>query len=82
VSSLKEIEQAISGLSAEDQAKLVQDLPRLLPEQAGELAWQRILRDPTPSESLSRLADAVDAEYGRNPAKFPDIKDSDFDKHA
>jgi len=49
-------------------------LPTLMPEWAGDLAWQRIVRDPTPSSALSSLADAVDAEYGRNPNAFPETK--------
>ena len=64
---------AIRGLSSGDRAKLLQDLPTLMPEWAGDLAWQRIVRDPTPSSALSSLADAVDAEYGRNPNAFPEI---------
>ena len=67
---------AISGLSSEDQAKLVRDLPALLTGQEGELAWQRILRDPTPSPALSSLGDAMDAEYHRNPEAFPEINDT------
>jgi hypothetical protein len=82
VSSLQEIELAISGLSSEDQAKLVRDLPVLLAGREGELAWQKILRDPTPSPALSSLADAVDAEYRRNPEAFPEIKESDFDRNS
>ena len=82
MSSLQEIELAISGLSSEDQAKLVRDLPVLLAGREGELAWQRILRDPTPSPALSSLADAVDAEYRRNPEAFPEIKDSDFERNS
>ena len=82
MSSLQEIELAISGLSSEDQAKLVRDLPTLLAGREGDLAWQRILRDPTPSAALSRRADAVDAEYRRNPEAFPEIKDSDFERNS
>jgi hypothetical protein len=82
VSSLQEIELAISGLSSEDQAKLVRDLPVLLAGREGDLAWQRILRDPTPSAALSSLADAVDMEYRRNPESFPEIKDSDFERNS
>jgi hypothetical protein len=63
MSSLQEIEGAIGALSPEDRARLVRDLPRLLPEWEGELAWQRILRDSTPSPALSKLVDAVDAEF-------------------
>jgi hypothetical protein len=73
VSSLQEIELAISGLSSEDEAKLIRDLPLLLAGQEGELAWQKILHDPMPSPALSSLADAVDAKYRRNPEAFPEI---------
>ena len=82
MSSLQEIESAIGGLSPEDRARLVHDLPSLLPEWEGDLAWQRILRDPRPSPALSRLADAVDAEFGANPEAFPEIKDVDSERHS
>ena len=80
MSSLQEIETAIRGLSSGDRAKLVQDLPTLVPEWEGDLAWQRILRDPRPSPALSSLVDAVDAEFGRNPNAFPEIKGADFEQ--
>jgi hypothetical protein len=48
----------------------------------GDLVWQRIVRDPTPSPSLSNLVDAVDAEYRRNPEAFPEIKQTDFERHS
>jgi hypothetical protein len=82
MSSLQEIEAAIGNLSPADRAKLVQDLPSLLPEWQGDFAWARILRDPAPSASLSALVDAVDVEYSRNPEAFPEIKEADFDRSA
>jgi len=82
MSSLEEIESAIGNLPPEDRAKLVQDLPSLLPEWEGDLAWARILRDPTPSPALSALVDSVDAEYRRNPETFPEIKETDFERPA
>jgi hypothetical protein len=82
VSSLQEIELAISGLSSEDQAKLIKDLPVLLAGREGDVAWEKILSDPTPSPALSSLADAVDAEYRRNPESFPEIKDADFERNS
>lgn len=82
MSSLEEIESAISCLSAEDRARLVQDLPMLLPEWRGELAWQRILHDATPSPALSSLVDAVDAQFARDPEAFPEIKETDFERNA
>ena len=80
VSTLQEIESAISALSLEDRAKLVRDLPALLPEWEGDLAWQKIIHDSTPSSSLSKLADDIDAEFRRNPAAFPEITESDFNR--
>jgi hypothetical protein len=82
MSSLQEIETAIRGLSSGDHAKLVQDLPTLMPEWEGDLARQRILRDPRPSAALSSLVDAVDAEFGRDPNAFPEIKETDFEHDA
>ena len=82
MSSLEEIELAISGLSSEDQAKLLRDLPALLPKLNGDLAWQKILTDPTPSATLSRFVDSVDAEFARNPKAFPEINDSDFEHNS
>jgi hypothetical protein len=82
MTSLEEIESAISGLSPRDRHKLVRDLPSLLPEWEGELAWARILNDPAPNAALSGLADKVDREFNRNPESFPEIKDGDFDSRA
>jgi len=82
MSSLQEIERAISALSPADRARLVKDLPTLLPELDGDAAWERIIRNPAPSAKLSALVDAVDAEYGKNPNVFPEIKESDFDRNT
>lgn len=82
MSSLQEIETAIRELSSGDRAKLVQDLPTLMPEWGGDFAWQRILRDPTPSPALSSLVDAVDAEFDHNPNAFPEIKGTDFEQNS
>ena len=82
MSSLKEIEAAIGALSPADRVKLVQDLPSLIPECEGDLAWQRILHDPTPSPALSRIGDELDAEFERNPDAFPKISEADFRRNA
>ena len=76
---LKEIKLAIGALSPDDRAKLVKDLPALLPELECDLAWNKILQDPTPNPALSALVDAVDAQYRQSPEAFPEIKESDFD---
>jgi hypothetical protein len=82
MSSLKEIESAIRALSPDDRARLVKDLPALLPEWEGDLAWARILNDPTPSQALSAFVDEVDAQYRQNPEAFPEIRESDFDRSS
>ncbi len=79
MSTATEIEAAIRELSPDERKKLVRDLPALLPELDGDIAWQRIIRDPTPNPALSAYVDAVDAEYQRNPSAFPEIKDRDFE---
>ena len=81
MSSLQEIKRAIGALSPADRARLVKDLPTLLPELDGDAAWERIVSDPAPSAKLTALVDAVDAEYGKNPNAFPEIKESDFDRN-
>ena len=82
MSSLQEIELAIGSLSPEDQARLLRDLPALLPAWEGELAWRRIIREPAPNAALSRLVDTVDAEFRTNPNAFPEITDSDFERNS
>jgi hypothetical protein len=67
MNSLDEVKRAIFALSPNERAELIKELPTLLPELEGDLAWNRILQDPAPSPSLSALVDAVDAEYHRNP---------------
>jgi len=81
MSSLQEIMRAIGTLSPADRARLVKDLPTLLPELDGDAAWERIIQDPAPSSKLSALVDGVDAEYGKNPNAFPEIKENDFDRN-
>ena len=80
MSSLAEIEAAITNLSPPDRAKLVERLPSLLPEWEGDLAWARIIHDSKPSSALSALADKVDAEFARNPVAFHETTDADFDQ--
>ena len=79
MSTALEIEAAIQSLSPQERRKLVRDLPALLPELDGDVAWQRIIEDSAPSPALSAFADAIDAEHQRNPNSFSEIKESDFD---
>lgn len=79
MSTVEEIEAAIRRLSDVERDHLLADLPSLLPELAGDAAWQRIIRDTRPRPAFSAMLDEVDAEMQRDPQAFPDIKDSDFD---
>lgn len=80
MSSLQEIESAIRELSEIDRAKLITDLPALLPELDGDKLWEQIANDPRPRPKLSALLDRVDAERVRNPESHAVIRDADFDQ--
>jgi hypothetical protein len=79
MSTAVEIEAAIRMLSPVEREKLIKDLPVLLPELDGDLAWNRIIGDTRPRPALTALLDQVEADYKKNPAAFPEIKDKDFD---
>ena len=82
MSTAHEIEAAIRMLSPVEREKLIKDLPMLLPELDGDLAWQQIIGDGRARPGLTALLDQVEADYKKNPAAFPEIKDSDFDLHS
>ena len=82
MSTAHEIEAAIRALSPVEREKLINDLPLLLPELDGDLAWNRIVGDTRTRPGLSALLDQVEADYKSSPAAFPEIKDKDFDLHS
>jgi hypothetical protein len=82
MSTAREIEDAIRMLSAVEREKLIKDLPVLLPELDGDMAWNRIIGDARPRPGLTALLDQVEADYKKNPAAFPEIKDQDFDSFS
>jgi hypothetical protein len=57
MSTAQEIEDAIRSLSPSERAKLLQDLPDILPEFAGDQEWDRIIVDERPRPALSQLLD-------------------------
>jgi hypothetical protein len=79
MSTAHEIEDAIRTLSPAEREKLIKDLPVLLPELDGDLAWNRIIGDARSRPGFTALLDQVEAEYKKKPAAFPKIKDKDFD---
>jgi hypothetical protein len=82
MSTVKEIEAVIRALPPKEREKLVDELPSILPELNGDAQWQRILHDPRPRPALTALGDQIAAELKANPERFPEIRDSDFDKHS
>lgn len=80
MSKVEEIETAIRRLSSAERGQLLEDLPSLLPELAGDASWQRILRDTRPRPAFSALLDEVDAERARDPQAFSTVAESDFDE--
>jgi hypothetical protein len=80
VSTAHEIEAAIRSLSPAEREKLIKDLPILLPELDGDLAWNRIIGDPRTRPALTALLDQVEADYKLNSGAFPEINDKDFDR--
>jgi len=81
MSTVAEIEEAIKALPPRERERLAEDLPFILPELRGDLVWQRIINDERPRSALSALGDQMEARFKTQPASFPKIKDSDFDKH-
>jgi len=82
MSTAHEIEAAIRTLSPVEREKLIKDLPILLPELDGGMAWNRIIGDARSRPALTALLDQAEADYKTNPAAFPEIKDKDFDLHS
>ncbi|MGD1086526.1 MAG: hypothetical protein ABSA47_17455 [Verrucomicrobiota bacterium] len=61
MSTALEIEAAIRTLSAVEREKLIRELPVLLPELGGDLAWNQIIGDPRPRPALTELLDQAEA---------------------
>ena len=80
MSTVQEIESAIRKLAPAERDQLVRDLPGILPELDGDVAWERLINDSRPRPALSAMVDTLDAEMGRNPNAFPEITNRDFDR--
>ena len=78
MSTAREIEEAIRTLPASERDKLLQHIPALFPELAGDAEWQRIIQDKRPRRELSRLLDETEEQLRRNPNGFSRMKTSDF----
>ena len=82
MSTVTEIEAAIRALPPKERAKLVEDLPAILPELNGDAEWERIINDARPRSALTALGDEIEAQLRTNPVRFPQIQDGDFDQRS
>lgn len=80
MSTIAEIENAIRALSPRDRERLAEELPSILPELHGDLAWKRIVNDSRPRPALTALGDEIAAQFKKNPAAYSELRDADFDK--
>ncbi len=79
MSTAQEIEDAIRSLSTRERDKLVQHIPQLFPEFAGDSAWESILADDHPRPALTELLNRYESELTRDPEAFPRVAEGDFD---
>lgn len=82
MSTAQEIEEAIRGLPPAERDKLLQHIPRLFPEFAGDEEWNRLTRDERPRPALSDLLNRYEDELNENPETFPKVAEGDFDTTA
>ena len=71
MTSLREIEEAISRLPTESKRELLRDLPELCADVFPPDGWDAILADERPRPALGKLVDELDASYRAKPEKFP-----------
>lgn len=82
MSTAQEIEDAIRSLSPSERAKLLQHLPHILPEFAGDEEWDRLIVDERPRPALTQLLDRYEADLETDAASFPKVAEGDFDQSA
>ena len=78
MSTAREIEEAIRTLPAAERDKLLQHIPALFPEFAGDAEWERIIHDERARPKLSGLLDETEEQLRSNPNTLPKVKPSDF----
>ena len=78
MSTAREIEEAIRTLPSSERDKLLRHIPALFPELAGDVEWERLIRDERPRPELSRLLDETVEQVRRDPTSLARVKASDF----
>ena len=80
MATAEEIEAAIRSLPQRERAKLIEDLPSILPELSGDAEWERIIADTRPRPALTKLGDELESQLKAHKENFPEIRDEDFGK--
>jgi len=80
MSTAQEIEEAIRSLSPSERAKLLQHLPHILPEFAGDQEWDRIVADERHRPALTQLLNSYEADLETDRTSFPKVAEGDFDQ--
>ena len=79
MSTAQQIEEAIRSLEKTERDKLLQHLPQLFPELAGDVEWEYIIRDDQPRPSFTALLDRYEAGLSVEPGSYPKVAEGDFD---
>ena len=79
MSTAQQIEEAIRSLEKTERDKLLQHLPQLFPELAGDVEWERIIRDAQPRAAFSKLLDRYETDLSADRDSYPKVAESDFD---
>ena len=79
MSTAQQIEKAIRSLEKSERDKLLQHLPQLFPELAGDFEWEHIIRDDQPRPGFSALLDSYEARLSKEPDSYPKVAERDFD---
>ena len=79
MSTAQEIENAIRALPASERDKLLQHIPQMFPEFAGDSEWERLALDERPRPALTELLNRYEAEFAHDPEKFPKVAEGDFE---
>jgi hypothetical protein len=78
VSTARELEDAIRSLPGAERDKLLHKIPDLFPELSGDAQWERIIADERPRPALTALLDKTEAEFRRDPGKFPKLTEREL----
>jgi len=74
--TLQDIEVAIARLPAEEQRRLVAEIPALCPHVFPTEGWNAILRDEATRPALTSLLDQLDADFTRAPEQFAVVSEA------